>query len=152
MGSTTLEMVMMKNGIPLQAFSIVIADRQHAVPPTLPLAQRKIIQMIKRAFCSLLLMGLCFTALRVSADDAALIDALVRKGILNQKEADSIEKEVNDEAAQASQQNANPLNSVLKIGSWIKELDLYGDLRLRNYYQNNQSQLPASSYAGSDVR
>jgi hypothetical protein len=143
-------MVMMKNRIPLQAFSIVIADRQHAVPPTLPLAQRKIIQMIKKAICSILLMGLCFTASRVSADDAALIDALVRKGILNQKEADSIEKEVNDEAAQASQQNANPLNSVLKIGSWIKELDLYGDLRLRNYYQNNQSQLPASNSARFD--
>src|SRR6202049_1910399 len=97
--------------------------------------------MIKRAFYSILLVGLSFSAPRVSADDDALIDALVRKGILSQKEAETIQAEVNKEAAQSSQQNS--LNGVLKIGNWVNELDLYGDLRIRNYYQNTQQQLPA---------
>ena len=67
---------------------------------------------------------------------------LVRKGILTQKEAEKIQAEVNQEAAQAASQQPNSPNSVLKIGNWVNELDLYGDLRLRNYYQNTQAQLP----------
>lgn len=96
----------------------------------------------------MVLLGLSFSACRASADDAALIDALVRKGVLDQKEAESIQAEVNKEAA-ASQQNSNPLG-VIKIGDWVKELDLYGDLRIRNYYQNTESQLPASNSARFD--
>lgn len=98
--------------------------------------------MIKRTFYSIVLLGLSFMASRAFADDSALIDALVRKGILSQKEAETIQTEVNKEASQA-QQNSNPLNGVLKIGDWVNELDLYGDLRIRNYYQNTQQQLPA---------
>jgi hypothetical protein len=98
--------------------------------------------MIRRVFYLIVLLSISFSAPRASADDAALIDALVRKGILTQKEADKIQAEVNQEAAQASQQPNSP-NSVLKIGNWVNELDLYGDLRIRNYYQNTQAQLPA---------
>jgi Putative porin len=105
-------------------------------------SRRKTVQMIRRVFYLIVLLSISFSAPRASADDAALIDALVRKGILTQKEADKIQAEVNQEAAQASQQPNSP-NSVLKIGNWVNELDLYGDLRIRNYYQNTQAQLPA---------
>jgi polyhydroxyalkanoate synthesis regulator phasin len=135
------EMVMRKHETFLQALLRGLAARQGAAQPPLPLSQRKTIQMIKRAFYSILLVGLSFSAPRVSADDDALIDALVRKGILSQKEAETIQAEVNKEAAQSTQQNS--LNGVLKIGNWVNELDLYGDLRIRNYYQNTQQQLPA---------
>ncbi len=97
--------------------------------------------MHRKALYSLLLLCSAYGASTALADDSALIDALVRKGILSQKDAQSIETEVNNEAAQAATQS-NPMNSVIKIGDWVKELDLYGDLRFRNYYQQTQSQLP----------
>jgi hypothetical protein len=99
-------------------------------------------KVIRRVFYSIVLLSISFSAPRASADDAALIDALVRKGVLTQKEAEKIQAEVNQEASQAIQQQNSP-NGVLKIGSWVNELDLYGDLRIRNYYQNTQQQLPA---------
>jgi polyhydroxyalkanoate synthesis regulator phasin len=102
--------------------------------------KKKMMKMIKRTFYSIVLLGLSFIASRAFADDSALIDALVRKGILSQKEAETIQGEVNKEQAQ---QSSNSLNGVLKIGDWVNELDLYGDLRFRNYYQNTQQQLPA---------
>ena len=120
-----------------------VAARQGAAQPHLPLSQRKMIHMIRKACYSILLLGLSLSAPRASADDAALIDALVRKGILSQKEAETIQAEVNKEASQSSEQNSNSLNGVLKIGDWVNELDLYGDLRIRNYYQTYQPQLPA---------
>src|SRR6202007_250882 len=86
-------------------------------------------------FDLIVLFGLSFAASWAS-DDSALIDALVRKGILSQKEAETIQAEVNKQASQASQQNPYSLNGVLKIGGWVNELGLYGDLRIRNYYQN----------------
>jgi hypothetical protein len=36
-------------------------------------------EMIKKAFCSILLLALSFTGSRASADDAALIDALFER-------------------------------------------------------------------------
>jgi Putative porin len=126
----------------LRALLLGLVARQGTAQQPLALSQRKTIKMIKRAFYSIAFLGLSLSAPWASADDAALIDALVRKGILTQKEAESIQKEVNEEAAQASQQQ-NSLNGVLKIGNWVNELDLYGDLRIRNYYQNTQNQLPA---------
>jgi Putative porin len=137
-----LKIVMRKQETLLQTLLLGLAAGQGAAQSHLPVSPRKLIQMIKRGFYSILLIGLFCSAPRVWADDAALIDALVRKGILDQKEAESIQAEVNKEAADASQQNPN-LNAVIKVGDWVKELDLYGDLRIRNYYQNTQAQLPA---------
>jgi hypothetical protein len=138
---------MIKKEVLSQGRLLGVAAWQGAAQPPSP--QRKIAQMIKRILYAIVFLGLSFSAHRASADDAALIDALVRKGVLNQKEAETIQAEVNKEAA-ASQQNSNPLNGVIKIGDWVKELDLYGDLRIRNYYQNTQSQLPASNSARFD--
>jgi hypothetical protein len=127
-----------------------VGARPRPEKPHLPKGQGMLRQLVRKALFSTLLFVLSAATSLAFADDSALIDALVRKGILNQKDADSIEAEVKKEAADASQQNSNPLNGIIKIGDWVKELDLYGDLRIRNYYQNTQSQLPASSSARFD--
>lgn len=99
--------------------------------------------MLRKAFYPIALLGLSLFVSRAAADDAALINALVHKGVLSQKDADSIEAEVKNEASRAAENSPNTPNSLIKIGDWVKELDLYGDLRIRNYYQQNQLQLPA---------
>jgi hypothetical protein len=74
----------------------------------------------------------------VFADDQALIDALVRKGILTQKDAESIEAEVSKNPAVVSAPS-----SPLKLAPWIKELKLSGDLRLRYQWDEEQAQEPS---------
>src|ERR1700744_1404000 len=104
---TTLKMVMIKDETLLQTLSLGLAALQCAAQSRLPMSPRKINRMMKKALYSILLIGLSFSGSRVWADDAALINALVRKGILNQKDAEAIEAEVNKEGAEASQQNPN---------------------------------------------
>lgn len=89
----------------------------------------------------MMLVGLSFAALPALADDSALIDALVRKGVLTEKEAQEIQAEVEKQQASQATDQTSPDN-VIKLGNWIQELDIYGDIRLRNYYQNNEPQLP----------
>jgi hypothetical protein len=95
--------------------------------------------MISRNKCALALAGLvALTTSAAFADDQALIDALVRKGILSQKDADKIESEV----------SKNPVvtpapSSPLKLAPWIKELKLSGDLRLRYQWDEEQAQEPS---------
>ncbi|MBV8816555.1 MAG: putative porin [Verrucomicrobia bacterium] len=96
--------------------------------------------MIRNKLCLFVLSGLfAFAATGVRADDSALLDVLVKKGILTQKEADKLAAEVDKEPVQTQ---TNGLESKLKIGDWVQELDLYGDIRLREYYQTFQQQLP----------
>src|SRR6476620_5226073 len=63
------------------------------------------------------------------ADDSALLDALVRKGILTNKEAEQIQAESIKETAGVSA-------GKIQVGDWVKELRLSGDLRIR--YQWDQ--------------
>jgi polyhydroxyalkanoate synthesis regulator phasin len=96
--------------------------------------------MIRNKLCLFVLSGLfAFAATGVRADDSALLDVLVKKGILTQKEADKLAEEVSKEPVQTQ---TNSLESRLKIGDWVQELDLYGDIRFRDYYQSYQQQLP----------
>jgi polyhydroxyalkanoate synthesis regulator phasin len=67
-------------------------------------------------------------------DNQALIDALVKKGVLSQKEAEKIEAEVSKNPAVQPEQAQSPI----KLAPWIKELKLSGDLRLR--WQGDQAQ------------
>src|SRR5262249_16321414 len=76
------------------------------------------------------------------ADDQALIDALVRKGILTQKEADKIESELSKNPAAIPDPS-----SPLKLAPWIQELKLSGDLRLRYQYDQEQRQEPMAPNA-----
>src|SRR5678815_3251168 len=64
---------------------------------------------------------------------AALVDALVRKGVLTDKEAEEIR-------ADMSRQHSGDAASKIKLSNSITELKLYGDLRLRYQYDNKDSQ------------
>ena len=87
------------------------------------------------------------SATAVRADDSALLDVLVKKGILTKQEAEKLEAEVGKEPAAAPQ---GGLESRLKIGDWVQELDLYGDMRFREYYQTYEQQLPSPKVNGFD--
>ena len=100
--------------------------------------------MIAKQICAVTLGGLlAFGATISRADDSALLDVLVKKGILTQKEADKLEAEVSKEPAPTQ----GGLETKIKIGDWVQELDLYGDMRFREYYQTYENQLPAAGSA-----
>jgi Putative porin len=82
------------------------------------------------------------TASAAFADDQALIDALVRKGILSQKDADQIESELSKNPPVVT-----PPNSPLKLAPWIKELQLGGQLLLRYQWDETQAQEPSAAPA-----
>ena len=97
--------------------------------------------MIRKTKYALALAGLiALTTGAAFADDQALIDALVRKGILTQKDADTIESEVSKNPAVLPAPS-----SPLKLAPWIKELKLSGDLRLRYQWDEEQAQEPSSA-------
>jgi hypothetical protein len=85
--------------------------------------------MVKRALLMLALaVSLASTNLPARAQskgDKALLDALVRKGVLTDKEAEEISAETAKEAVSTSV-------AKIQIGDWVGELKLSGDLRLRN--------------------
>jgi hypothetical protein len=94
--------------------------------------------MMRKNLCLIALSGLfALAATGVRADDSALLDVLVRKGILTKQEAEKLEAEVSKEPVTTAPQGPN-----IKIGDWVQELDLYGDIRFREYYQTFQQQLP----------
>ena len=100
--------------------------------------------MIPKQLCAFALGGLlAFAAAGVRADDSALLDVLVKKGILTKQEAEKLEAEVSKEPAPTQ----GGLESRIKIGDWVQEIDLYGDMRFREYYQNYQNQLPPAGTA-----
>jgi hypothetical protein len=84
--------------------------------------------MIKRALPMLALAvslaSTNMTAHAQSKGDQALLDALVRKGVLTEKEAEEISAETAKEAVTTSA-------AKIQIGDWVQELKLSGDLRLR---------------------
>jgi hypothetical protein len=76
------------------------------------------------------LLGLTSTTAHAqSSTDQALLDALVKKGVLTEKEADQIAAE----AANAVSAAPSPLSNI-KVGDWVKQLSLSGDLRIRNQW------------------
>ncbi|MBV8141005.1 MAG: putative porin [Verrucomicrobia bacterium] len=70
-------------------------------------------------------LGSLSMAVQAQSKDQALLDALVRKGVLTEKEAAEISAETANEVTTA------PADKI-KIGDWVKELKLSGDLRIRN--------------------
>jgi hypothetical protein len=65
-----------------------------------------------------------FNARAQTRDDQALLDALVRKGVLSEKEADEI-------SAEAAQGAVTTSAARINIGSWVQELNIGGDIRNR---------------------
>jgi polyhydroxyalkanoate synthesis regulator phasin len=69
--------------------------------------------MVPKQICAFALGGLlALTAAGVRADESALLDVLVKKGVLTQKEADKLAAEVSKEPVQSQ---TNGLASRLKI-------------------------------------
>jgi hypothetical protein len=66
----------------------------------------------------------------IAADDTALLDALVRKGVLTSKEAQDIQTE-------AVKETAGVTAGKIQVGDWIEELKLGGDLRIRNQWDEH---------------
>jgi len=100
--------------------------------------------MIAKQICAVALGGmLAFGATIVKADDSALLDVLVKKGILTKQEAEKLEAEVSKEPAPTQ---GGPQTKI-KIGDWVQEIDLYGDMRFREYYQTYSNQLPPTGTA-----
>ena len=60
--------------------------------------------MVHRELCALALGGiLALTVTTARSDDSALLDVLVKKGILTQKEAEKLEAQISEEPAPVQQ-------------------------------------------------
>ncbi len=84
---------------------------------------------------------LCFNATAqtntnaaVAAPSDALLNTLIRKGILTQDEAQKIQQESAASQTNAAN-NAAALASAFKLPDYVKSMGLYGDLRLRYEYR-----------------
>lgn len=100
--------------------------------------------MLKNTTVQLMALGLVgsFVATAAAQDSGALIDALVRKGVLKDQEAEEIRSQMTRDFA------ANSSAGKLNLSSSIKELKLSGDMRSRYTNQNLGQGLVA---AGNDT-
>lgn len=74
------------------------------------------------------------TATAVAQDSGPLIDLLVKKGLLNDQEAEELRTELTKDFA------ANTSAGKLSLGSHLTEFKLGGDVRLRHQYQTTRDQ------------
>lgn len=65
----------------------------------------------------------------------ALLDILVRKGIINQQELKELKQELDADIARQSERS-----NKTKVASWIEQMKWYGDFRLRAEYFDNEDQ------------
>lgn len=99
--------------------------------------------MLKLAVAATLAAA-ALTAPAAAQESSALIDALVRKGILNDQEAEEIRADLSREVSQTPAGKINISNS-------LTELKLYGDIRLRYQYDNRDGQIqPTDASNDSD--
>ena len=87
-------------------------------------------------------LALAGTLSTAAADDSALIDILQRKGILSEKEARSVREEMKQGTESAPK---------IKLSSAVSEMKLYGDLRMRYQYDEQDSQLLPNKGGGANV-
>ncbi len=79
----------------------------------------------------------------VHAQDSALLDIMVKKKLLTPKEAESVRADlVKEQAAEA------PANKI-SVGSWVKEMQIGGDIRLRYQYDTTDFQVPPTTGGGT---
>ncbi|NBV86406.1 MAG: hypothetical protein EBS01_09135, partial [Verrucomicrobia bacterium] len=93
--------------------------------------------MLNKSTVQLMALGLVgsFAATAAAQDSGALIDALVRKGVLKDQEAEQIRSQLSKDFA------ANSPAGKLNLSSSVKELKLSGDVRLRYQYDNRDYQV-----------
>jgi hypothetical protein len=87
---------------------------------------------ITTTLAALAIAGASVTA--AYASEEALLDALVKKGVLKQADAQKIKAE--------SAHSGSAGNSKIKLNESVKELSIYGDLRLRWQHSQGTLQLP----------
>lgn len=80
----------------------------------------------------LLAMGTWTTLFAQGDDSRALIDVLAKKGLLTNQEAADVAAKINENATKDSGYR-------IKVGSWIQELRISGDARLRYEYREGQT-------------
>ena len=92
--------------------------------------------MLNKTTVQLMALGLVgsFAATAAAQDSGALIDALVRKGVLKDQEAEQIRSQLSKDFA------ANTPAGKMNLSSSVKELKLSGDVRMRYQYDNRQDQ------------
>src|ERR1700693_6211104 len=102
--------------------------------------------MRKRALPMLALAAMLastnMTAHAQSKGDQALLDALVRKGVLTDKEATEI-------SAEAAKEVTTGPTDKIKVGDWVKELKLSGDLRIRNQWDQRTPMILTNPLLGA---
>jgi hypothetical protein len=84
------------------------------------------------AIAGTLLLG---SALARAQDNGALLDLLVRKGLINDQEAEEVR-------ADLTRENASTSAGKLKLSTPITELELYGDARVRYEVRNGETASP----------
>ena len=88
----------------------------------------------------------CSTLLTAQAQDAgALVDKLIKKGVLTDQEGEEVRAEMTRDFAQT---NAGKIN----LSSSITELKLYGDFRYRWQYDNKQLQVASPDHENQRVK
>src|SRR5258707_3714383 len=93
--------------------------------------------LVALAGVSLLVLA-CRTG--IAADDSALLNALLREGVLSREQVDRVRADLDNQGATTDQ---GLLGKIKTSGDWVEEIDLYGDLRLRDYFVQQQQQLGA---------
>src|SRR4051812_15889000 len=88
----------------------------------------------------------CSATMAAQAQDAgALVDKLVRKGVLNDQEAEEVRADMTRDFAQT---NAGKIN----LSSSVTELKLYGDFRYRWQYDDRQAQVASPDHVSQRSR
>ena len=112
---------------------------------TSPLGEIRMKSITKRVFAIVGVLALGLTAVRAQAD-GALLDALVKKGVLSDQEAEDIR-------ASAAKDYATTPAGKLSISDSVTQLKLYGDARMRFEYLDEKPEnkvLATSSGLGGD--
>jgi len=100
--------------------------------------------MLNKTTVQLMALGLIGSMAATSfADDSALIDALVRKGVLKKGEAEQIRAQACKDCA------SDKLSGKVSLGDSVKQLNLTGDVRLRYQYSNNDTNTAGAVESGA---
>ncbi len=89
-------------------------------------------------------MFLCGASFAVAQDSGPLIDILVKKGIVNDQEAETLRAELVKDFA------ANTSAGKLNLSSSIADLKLSGDIRMRYEYNNQAPEIAAGGFLVSN--
>src|SRR4051794_23546461 len=103
-------------------------------------------RMFKRIVSIAMAVGLTLGAVTVRAQDSgALLDLLVRKGLITDQEAEEVR-------ADLTKENAASSAGKLKLSTPITELELYGDGRVRYEVRNGETARPDTLNAPGDTQ